>query len=189
MSSQSDKMAFMKGVTVLIDTREQVNEHITQEFQKMGVMFESRKLDYGDYSFMVDGKDFSSSCVIERKADIDEVYGNVTTDRERIEKELDTINRNAVQCIFMIEHCGGWAYLKRFEISEDQMQKQNRKVKNIGATVYAALQSWRCGNRYNFQVEFIPTLNLSAAKILELFYYYYHNYKRSIAPRKDDKHV
>lgn len=189
MSSQSDKAAFMKGVTVLIDTREQVNEHITQSFQKMGIMFESRKLDYGDYSFMIDGKDFSRSCVIERKADIDELYGNVTADRERIEKELDTISRNAVQCILLLENCGGWAYLKSFSLTDEQMQKQNRKVKNIGATVYAALQSWRCGNRYDFQVEFIPTLNLSATKIIELFYYYYHNYKRSIAPRKDDNHV
>ena len=189
MSNQSDKASFMKAVTILVDTREQVNEHITQAFQQMGVMIENKKLDYGDYSFMVGDKDFSRSCVIERKADIDELYGNVTADRERIEKELDTISRNAVQCVLLLENCGGWAYLKNFALTDEQMQKQGRKVKNIGATVYAALQSWRCGNRYDFQVEFIPTRNLTAAKILEIFYYYYHNYKRIVAPRKDDNHV
>lgn len=182
----SDKKTFLKNVTILIDTREQKISHITKALDDLEVKYERRKLDYGDYSFIVGGKDFSGSCVIERKADIDEVYGNIMSDRARIEKELDCISRNAAQCIFLIENCGGWAYLKNFSLPDEQVKRQGRKIKGIGAFVYHTLQSWRCGNRYNFQVEFIPTKNLTAAKILELFYYYYHNYKRSIAPRKGE---
>lgn len=184
MSSADEKKEFMKKVTILIDTREQKNGHITQALSALGIMHKSQKLDFGDYSFSVDGKDFSRSCVIERKADVDEVYGNVTADRERIEKELDTISRNATQCVFMLENCTGWTHLKGFELSEQQAAKQGRKVKNIGATVYSTLQSWKCGNRYGFSVEFVPDVNHSALKILEVFFWYYHNYKKQTAPRK-----
>lgn len=182
--SKDEKKEFMKAVTILIDSREQVNEHITQVLSQLGIMFEVGKLDYGDYSFKAEGKDFSHSCVIERKAKIDELYGNVTSDRERIEKELDTISRNAVQCTLLLEGCNGWERLKEFQISEAGAEKQGRKVRNIGATVYSTLQSWRCGNRYRFDVEFIPDEKKSALKMLELFYWFWHNYKAQTAPRK-----
>lgn len=182
--SANEKKEFMKKVTVLIDTREQKNQHITDVLGSLGIMWTAQKLDFGDYSFTADGRDFSHSCVIERKADIDEVYGNITADRERIEKELDTISRNARQCTFLLENCSGWEHLKGYEIPEAQAEKQGRKVRNIGASVYSALQAWKCGNRYSFSVEFVPDHNRSALKILEVFFWYYHNYKKQTAPRK-----
>lgn len=184
MSSKDEKKDFLKKVTILIDTREQKNKHITDTLSQLGIMFESRKLDFGDYSFIIEGRDFSRSCVVERKAKIDELYGNFTTDRERIEKELDTISRNAVQCTLMLEGCKDWEHLKAFEISASGAEKQGRKVRNIGATVYATLQSWRCGNRYSFDVEFIPDEAKTASKMLELFFWYWHNYRKQTAPRK-----
>ena len=184
MSSVNEKKEFMKKVTILVDTREQKNKHITDVFSNLGIMFKQQKLDFGDYSFTVDSRDFSCSCVIERKASIDEVYGNITADRERIEKELDTISKNANQCTFMLENCSGWEHLKGFEIPEIKADKQGRKVRNIGASVYSTLQSWKCGNRYSFSVEFVPDQNHSALKILEIFFWYYHNYKKQTAPRK-----
>lgn len=182
--SKDEKKEFMKNVTILIDTREQKNEHITAVLSQLGIMIESRKLDYGDYSFLAGGKDFSHSCIIERKAKIDELYGNITADRERIEKELDTISRNAVQCTLLLEGCKGWEHLKEFRISADGAEKQGRKVRNIGETVYSTLQSWRCGNRYDFAVEFMPDESKSALKMLELFYWFWHNYRAQTAPRK-----
>ena len=165
-----EKREFLKKITVLVDTREQKNEHIISVLKQLGIMFENRKLDYGDYSFIVEGKDFSHSCVVERKAKIDELYGNVTTDRERIEK--------------MLEGCKGWEHLKAFEISSAGAEKQGRKVRNIGETVYSTLQAWRCGNRYSFDVEFVERDKDSAAKMLERFYWFWHNYKKQTAPRK-----
>lgn len=184
MSNLNEKKDFMKKVTVLIDTREQKNAHITDFLSKMGIMYESRKLDYGDYSFTIDGKDFSRSSVIERKANVDEIYGNISADRERIEKELDTISKNANQCVFLIENCAGWEQMKAFDLTENEMKNNERKVKNIGATVYGTLQSWQCGNRYKFRIEFVQDSAKTAAKILEIFYWYHHNYKKLTAPRK-----
>lgn len=185
MPTNKEKTDFMKQLQILIDTREQKNAHITSVLDSLGVQHEPKKLDYGDYSFMIDGKDFSRTCIIERKADIDEVYGNITADRERIEKELDTIRRNAVQCVFLLENCGSWDELRAFMLPPQQMERQHRKVQNIGATVYGTLQSWKCGNRYDFQVEFVADNRKSAVKIIEIFFWYYHNYKRQIAARKD----
>ena len=184
MSSESEKKDFMKKVTILIDTREQKNAHITSVLDKLGVMHESRKLDYGDYSFRVDGKDFSMVCIIERKANVNEVYGNISADRERIEKELNTISRNARQCIFLLENCKDWADLKAYSLSNAQMSHSDRKVQNIGATCYGTLQAWRCGNRYNFTVEFVPDIRETAVKMLELFFWYYHNYRKQTAARR-----
>lgn len=73
----------MKKVTILIDTREQKNEHITGVLKALGVMVESRKLDYGDYSFTAEGKDFSHSCVIERNYNGGK-YGKKTQAKHRL---------------------------------------------------------------------------------------------------------
>lgn len=183
MSSKAEKKDFMKKVTIITDTREQKNGHIISAFESLGVMHEAQKLDFGDYSFKIDGKDFCGVCVIERKANIDEVYGNVSADCERIEKELDTISKNAKQCTFLIENVEDWEGLKSFTLTADDMKNNERKVVNIGETCYSTLQAWKCGNRYNFTVEFVPDTTKTAAKILEIFYWYYHNYKKLTAPR------
>ena len=182
--SKEEKKDFLKKVVVFVDTREKKNSHIIEKFKEMGIMHESKKLDYGDYSFSVENKDFSCSCVIERKSGVNEVYGNISADRERIEKELDTISRNANQCTFLIENVKDWEWLKTFELSDFALKGNQRKVKNIGETCYSTLQSWQCGNRYNFKVEFVQNDKNTAVKMLELFYWYWHNYKKSTASRR-----
>lgn len=182
--SSIDKKYFKKRVTLLIDSREQKNQHIIAFLDAYGIMHETKKLDYADYSFSIDGRDFSNSCVVERKANIDELYGNVTHDRERIEKELDTISKNTQQCTLLIENCDSWNELRAYKVPEEKMISENRKVDNIGATVHSTLQAWQCGNRYGFHVDFVKDPKATASKILEIFFWYYHNFKLLTAPRK-----
>lgn len=183
--SQKEKQDFMKKVTVLIDTREQVNQHITAKLDEYGIPYESRKLDYGDYSFIADGSDFSKSCVIERKANVDEIYNNVVQDRGRIEKEMYAASNQAKELIMILENIGSWDELKAFKVPDWQMQRDSqRKVTDIGKVVYATLRSWTRGNRYKFSVEFSADKNMTAAKMLELFYYFWHNYKEQTAARR-----
>ena len=66
MSSADEKKEFMKKVTILIDTREQQNKHITDILSNLGIMFRAQKRDFGDDRFCIDGKDFSRSCIVER---------------------------------------------------------------------------------------------------------------------------
>ena len=83
----------------IYDTREHdgKNQHILDAWDKMGIAYKKKKLDYGDYSFLVPANkdldiprdlDFSRQIVVERKASLDEFAGNATKERERIKKEF-----------------------------------------------------------------------------------------------------
>jgi hypothetical protein len=141
-----------------------------------------RKLDYGDYSFRTAERDFSMSCVVERKANVDELYGNIMHDRGRIEKELYAASRLAKSVTILIENCAEWDELKEYTLPQWK-QYEGRKVHDIGKYVYATLQAWKCGNRYDFDVAFSQALD-TADIMLEKFYYYWHNYKELTAARR-----
>lgn len=182
--SLKDKQDFMKKVIVLIDTREQVNDHITAQLDKWGVQYIKQKLDYGDYSFMIDDSDFAKVCVIERKANVDEIYNNVVQDRGRIEKELYAASNQAKELIMILENVADWEELKGWTVPEWQMKRDDkRKVSEIGKVVYSTLRSWSRGNRYRFTVEFSQPEE-TAAKMLELFYYYWRNYREQTSARR-----
>ena len=87
----------ISSITILIDTREKVNSHITDYFDRKGISYKKKALGYGDYSFMIPANEklsiprdlyFNTTCVIERKASLEEISGNLTKERDRFEKEL-----------------------------------------------------------------------------------------------------
>lgn len=180
-----NKRDFMKAVTVIHDTREQKNGHIIATLSDMGIMTEQRKLDFGDYSFTAEGRDFSLSCVIERKANVDEIYNNIMHDRERLEKELKAAMCLSRDFTLLIENISSWEALKLYGVPERNIMKHpERKVQTIGAHVYAVLKEWKPANGYNFNVEFVEDNKKTAAKMLEIFYYYWYNFKTLTAARR-----
>ena len=87
----------IRSMTILVDTREQVNDHITNYFDKAGIPWKKKALDYGDYSFFVPENPelsiqrdlyFDNEIMIERKGSLEELSGNLTQERDRIEKEF-----------------------------------------------------------------------------------------------------
>ncbi len=182
----TDKEKFARSVIVLVDTREQRNEHILQHFNALGVQYEPCKLDFGDYSFRADGKDFRQSCAVERKGSVDELYGNITQDLTRIEKELQTAKLIAGGCTMLIEGVSNEQELLEAAVPNGQMLHQGRKVQEIGRVVYPVLQAWRAVSRYSLDVRFTAKEN-SAHRLLEVFYYHYRGYARMIAPRKENR--
>ena len=200
MAAQTEKEKFMKAVTVYVDTREKENQHVISKLDEYGVKHEPRKLDFGDYSFSIAGRDFCQSCVVERKANIDELYGNVTehrTDKNgnwidvaaRIQKELAAASLNGAQLVMLIENCESADYLKSYVVPDWKMKavpdgQPARKTSEIGKVVYSRLKSWQTSNRYNFRVEYVADNQGTAARIIEEFYYWYQNYKELIAPRR-----
>lgn len=180
-----DKKHFLKSVIVLYDSREQKNKHILDALAEMGIMTEQRKLDYGDYSFTADGRDFSLSCVVERKANVDEIYGNITQDRERLEKEFYAGTQLANSFTLLLEGIGTWTELKEYAVPLWQMERSPQRVKrDIGAVVYSTLRAWTAGSRYNSSVEFVKDNKQTAARILEIFYYYWRSYKEMTSSRR-----
>lgn len=181
---KTEKQKFLKDVIVLVDTREQKNAHILDSLEAMGVPFEVKKLDLGDYSFRVGDKDFSMSCVIERKANVEELYTNIMQERGRIEKEFYAASCLITQLTLLVESVGSFEELKNYKAPEWQMQNLKRKVSDIGRHCHATVRAWMLRDRYGFSVEFCKDKNNTATKLLELFYYYYHNYKELIAARR-----
>lgn len=180
-----DKKTFLKKVIVLHDTREQENGHILAGLDSLKVKHQPAALRFGDYSFIVENDNFSLSCIIERKANVDELYGNLTKDRERIEKEFSAACMLAKDFTLLIENCSSLEALNEFKIPDWQMEKFERKVQDIGKYCYATIQSWQAGNRYQFKTVFVEDNTETAAKILECFYWYWRNFKKMTTSRRN----
>ena len=87
----------LDSMVILVDTRENANSHITDYLSKKKIPYEVRKLDSADYSCKIPKNDelginrdiyFTDSILVERKASLDELAGNLTKDRTRFESEL-----------------------------------------------------------------------------------------------------
>lgn len=97
-----------KIMIVLVDSREKKNSHILDYFKKQKIAYQVEKLEYGDYSFMIPaaaGEDiyFHRDCVVERKASLEELSGNLTGERERFEKEFLKAGNDGCKVYLMIE--------------------------------------------------------------------------------------
>ena len=97
-------------MVVLVDTREHdgKNDHILDYFNHKGISWKKLKLDYGDYSCMIPADEelgiardlyFDKQIMVERKASLDELAGNVTQERERIKKEFALAPKHKVLLI------------------------------------------------------------------------------------------
>jgi ERCC4-type nuclease len=176
-----DKKTFLKLVTVLCDTREQRNEHILNRLDELKIKHETRKLDYGDYSFKAGDKDFSMSCAIEKKADVDELYTNIMEGErgkkgERLQREFDRANRLSKSFSLLIENCGSEHEFKSYIVPAWKMKAQKRKRADVGQACFDVIDTWRVGNRYNFDVIYVKDPSDTADVMLERFYRYWRNY-------------
>ena len=83
---------------IIVDTREQKYSHVTDFFDKVGVKWIRSKLICGDYQDPLNPK-----IVIDRKKDLQEVVGNVTTQHTRFVKEVELAKELGFKLIILIE--------------------------------------------------------------------------------------
>ena len=181
----TDKQKFCKQVTILCDTREQRNEHIINSLKQSGIKYDSCKLPFGDYSFKIEELDFRLLCVVERKGNVNELWHNITKERDRFEKEVSVMASITHSAHLIIECCPDRDFLINFTVDPYVMQHQNRKVENIGKFVYSTLQSWQSSNRYGLIVHYMRGNAGTASLLLNIFYYYWHNYKELVKPLRN----
>ncbi|WP_294407367.1 ERCC4 domain-containing protein [uncultured Clostridium sp.] len=102
----------LDNLVILIDTREQSNQHIIDFFNKKGIKYKTMKLDFGDYSCMLPAGTidkftsdiyFTNDFVIERKAGIDELANNLKEDAARFKKELAHLNMYQIKYLIYVE--------------------------------------------------------------------------------------
>lgn len=100
--------AAMNTMKILIDTREKKNSHIAAALEGRKCPFKPHKLNYGDYTCEYDTDtnkciSFENKVVIERKANLDELAGNITKGRDRFEREFLRAKADNAKVYLMIE--------------------------------------------------------------------------------------
>ncbi len=131
----------LKQLTIVADTREQVNGHVLGYLDSKKIPHETRKLDTGDYSAMIGDMTLEHDTAVERKASLDELAGNFTVDRQRLSDEFTRAKAEGLKVFLLIENCS-WS----------DIFLHNYKSKLEPKSLIASLLAWQV--RFNITVIF-----------------------------------
>lgn len=169
--SDKEIAELLKTITILVDTREQKNEHITQYFDSKGIAYKSHKQDTGDYSVMLPKnqelgiyRDTFFPCAVERKNSVDELAQTIK-ERTRFENEL--IRGQKLKFLLMVEDPNGYENLI---LGKYQSQFEAKAL-------LGSLKSFEA--RYNFATVFIPK-KAAGNYLYHHFYYQVRNYLKGM---------
>lgn len=158
--TDSELKALLSSMIVLVDTREQINEHVTAYFDKKKIAYTSMKLDTGDYSAMLPKnvdlgiyRDTYFPIVIERKNSIDELANSIKV--ERFEHEL--IRAQKMDFTLLVE-----------DSYENLVHARYRSQYNAKALL-ARIKTFEA--RYNFNTTFLQDKQLIGNWIYWHLYY------------------
>ena len=163
--TDSEIDSLVKSQVILIDTREQVNDHIITTFEKHKIPYKKKALDRGDYSFYLPANErlsiprdlyFDKEIVVERKACLDELANNFGKERDRFEKEMALAPNNK---ILLIENCS-------YEDIVEGNYRSNYNKKSFLGTLHTFQF------RYNLPFLFMPDKTKSGIFIKKYFEYY-----------------
>ena len=155
----------LSELTIIADSREQINQHILTWLDGKGVQHITRALETGDYSAMLDGETFEDEVVVERKANIDEIAGNFTQGRERFEREMIRAKANGIKVFLIIENASWHDIL--LHNYHSQLKPQS---------LMASLLSWQV--RYNITVMFCRSDETAQLIYSTLYYRPWNRLKR-----------
>ena len=159
----------LKSIVILVDSRENANSHILKWFDEKKISYKIEKLEFCDYSFMLPAnlplgfnRDlyFTDKVSIEKKSGLEEISGNLTTDRLRFESEFI---RSKGKVHLLIENA-----------SYEDIIAHKYKTEYNPVSFLASLHSF--ADRYNFSINFIKDNKYSAQFIYYTFYYHLRNY-------------
>ncbi len=158
----------LKSIVILIDTREQQNDHILEYLDKKKIKHEKMKLNHGDYSFYIP-KDtelgivrdlyFKDIVSIERKGSLEELSSNFTVGRTNIEEEFTRKN--------------GKMYLMIENATYEDIVKHNYNTQYEPKSFIATLKTYEA--RYNINTSFV-TKGGAGNYIYYTFRYYLREY-------------
>ena len=155
----------LSELTIIADSREQINQHILTWLDGKGVQHITRALETGDYSAMLDGETFEDEVVVERKANIDEIAGNFTQGRERFEREMIRAKANGIKVFLIIENASWHDIL--LHNYHSQLKPQS---------LMASLLSWQV--RYNITIMFCRPEETAQLMYSTLYYWAWNRLKR-----------
>lgn len=141
-----DIQSALDSITILVDTREQDTPQARKRLEGMGLQYERKKLDFGDYSAKCkisefQEMDFSDFFAIERKMSLDELCGCYCKSRERFVREFERARMKGAKLYLLIENAT-W---------ENAYAGKYRSKMSANALV-ASMLAWL--SRYNCQLIF-----------------------------------
>ena len=148
----------LSKLTIICDTREQENGHILKYFESKDIPYKVRKIDTGDYSAMLDDKTLEFDCVIEKKNSLDEICGNLTSQRDRFEREFMRAKANGIKVFLLIENAS-WR----------DVFLGNYRSKFSSKSLLGSLLSWQV--RFNVTIVFCDPHD--TGKLIHGIMYYY----------------
>ena len=140
---------------LICDSREKKNEHILRYFDRHGIEYEIRKLDYGDY--MAE----NGTVTIDRKQNLSEVCHNLmlASDKRRFMNEVRGAKEHGLEFVLLIEHGG------KIHSIEDVKDWKNKYSKVPSVVLMNALH--KLSVQYNVRVEFCSKIS-TGRRIIEL---------------------
>ncbi|MGG1327417.1 ERCC4 domain-containing protein, partial [Bacillus tropicus] len=117
--SESELKTILSTLEMIVDTREQKNQHVLDYFRKKRVTFKTRTMKTGDYSAMIPKnpelgitRDIYLSAGLERKNGVDELVESIK-DRTRFENELIRASQNPF--VLIVEDAQGYQKILKGE--------------------------------------------------------------------------
>lgn len=166
--TDKEKETLLKSIVVLVDTREKENLHILDYFDSKNIKYAKKALSQGDYSFYLPANEelsiprdllFSGDIVIERKASLEELSGNLSQQRDRFEKELSLVK--------------GKIFLLIENANYHDIYNGNYKTDYNKKSFLGSIHSFE--HKYELPFFFMPDKKYSAPYIYFTFYYYLRN--------------
>ena len=160
----------LSSLTIICDTREKKgkNDHILNYFDSKGIPWFRKKMEYGDYGFLVPANEelgipedisFADKIMVERKANLEEISSNATDKTKRIYRELAS---SPPRKVLLIENA-----------SYADLVNGKYDTKFAPKAFWAALLSmW---HKYDIPILFMPDKKYSGQFIYGYFYYYLNN--------------
>jgi ERCC4-type nuclease len=104
MNSLTDREIanILADITIIIDSREQKNQHIINYFKDNDIPYIVDKLHIADYSFYLPNYShlgLDRKFVVEKKNSLDEISGNFTKDRDRFAREFERITDEKIHLV------------------------------------------------------------------------------------------
>lgn len=160
----------LNTMVILVDTREQKNDHILDYFRANNIPYKFKKLNCADYSceISLNGElvDLSNVYAIERKGSLNEIVGNVTTDRVRFFKELERAKTNNIGLHLLLE-TATWR----------KIWNGSYRSKANPNSISAVLQS--ISTKYNIPITMLSQMD-SPRFIYENIYYFARNFIKTL---------
>ncbi|MGE7545051.1 ERCC4 domain-containing protein [Sporosarcina newyorkensis] len=162
----------MKSMTIVIDTRENVNGHIVDYLKQKAIPMRIQKLDTGDYGALIPAnpelgitRDIYFNGRVERKAHMDEITGNLQKDTQTaFENEL--IRSKDIPFTLIVEDLNGY----------EKMLKGDYRSKYDPLALLGRLNTFKA--KYNFEIVYLDQ-KFSGNWIYHHFYYQLRHYLKS----------